>query len=115
MAYWFERVYGAIETGSVTEGNDGRDGCGQNPNTVVISTDNIGSGTYDRKNYCYFCKLPQTKQLRHMRLKHKNEDDVRDVTGEIDEALRNLGNHQHNRTVVKHGVTERILPCGTAI
>ena len=61
--------------------------------------------------------------MRHMRLKHKNEDEVRDVTGESDEAkkktsilkLRNLGNDQHNRTVVEHGVTERILPRGTPI
>jgi len=107
----------AIEAGSVTPGNNvGAEG-GRNLNIVVLMTDNIGSRTYDRKSYCYFCSRPHAKLIRHMTLMHKDEHEVRDLMEETDKAkkklsilkLRNLGNYEHNRRVVDRGAGEFLV------
>ena len=90
--------------------------CGRNPNVVML-TNNSTSRKYDRKSYCCFCGVQQSKLVRHFRLKHQDEDDVRSLIGENDKAkknlavlkLRNLGDHEHNRTVVERGSGEFLV------
>jgi len=85
--------------------------CGRNQNIVVMLTNNSTSRKYDRKSYCCFCGVQQSKLVRHFKLKHQDEDDIRSLIGESDKAkknlaifkLRNLGDHEHNRTVVERG------------
>ena len=56
--------------------------CGRNQNIVVMLTNNSTSRKYDRKSYCCFCGVQQSKLVRHFKLKHQDEDDIRSLIGE---------------------------------
>jgi len=84
----------------------------------VTTTENIdGIRKYDKRSYCYFCHLPQTKLSRHLLGIHKQEDQVIEYDQEKDEKkkqilylkLHNLGNHVHNQQVVHDGQGEFIV------
>lgn len=65
---------------------------------------------YDKRHYCLYCTLPQSKIQRHLISAHKDEDDVAllsQSTGKERQQLmtkiRNLGSHRHNINVKKSG------------
>lgn len=71
---------------------------------------------YDKKPYCFYCGIPQSKIVRHWFAKHKTENAVIQLsTAEKHERvklilrLRNLGNHKHNCEVLKEGKGEILV------
>ncbi|XP_033646694.1 uncharacterized protein LOC117305914 [Asterias rubens] len=78
----------------------------------VAQTTNDGkSRNWDKKQYCYFCGLPQAKLFRHIESVHKEEPDVTFLLNHPHGAarkkllvkIRNLGNHKHNCNVLRDG------------
>jgi len=87
-------------------------------NNISVTTSNNENGRkYDKKAFCYFCGLRQSKLARHLRLKHRHEDEVDELVRETNKdsrntmllKLRNLGNHYHNVSVIKHKEGELIV------
>jgi hypothetical protein len=85
---------------------------------TVTMTDNTEHGRkYDKRAYCYFCGLSQSKLPRHLRNKHGTESLVANWLSETDEhkkelhllKLRNLGNHSHNVQVIDRGEGEFVV------
>ena len=84
---------------------------------VVAVTDNAGGRKYDKRSYCCYCKMAQSKLVRHLRLVHKTEEEVLELMNENDKRrknliiskLRNMGNHQHNRSVIESGKGEFLV------
>lgn len=85
----------------------------RNTQIVVSMTDNCSGHKYDKKCYCCYCNLPHSKLVRHLKLKHGDEGEVKfkKMVQETDKMqqnmiilkLRNLGNHLHNCKVVASG------------
>jgi len=46
----------------------------QNANIIVSQMDNTSGRKYDKRSYCYFCGISQSKLARHLRLKHRHEE-----------------------------------------
>ncbi len=74
-------------------------------NIVVMSTTNAkNKRNWDKKNYCYFCEIPQAKLPRHLESQHGTEPEILKLGqahNKVERAnqlckLRNLGNHKHN-------------------
>ena len=83
---------------------------------VVMTTNNVGGRKYDKRSYCYFSGMPQSKLMRHLIKKHDTESMVEDLTNpdktKRDMALvklRNLGNHSHNESVAEKGEGEFLV------
>ena len=89
----------------------------QNANIIVSQTDNTSGRKYDKRSYCYFCGISQSKLARHLRLKHRHKEKVYDLVNETDKekrnvlllTLRNLGNHKHNMAVLEKKEGEIIV------
>jgi len=90
----------------------------QTTNDIVVAvTDNASGRKYDKRSYCCFCKMAQSKLVRHLRLVHRNEEEVEELMNESDKQrknliiskLRNMGNHQHNRSVIESGKGEFLV------
>ena len=85
---------------------------------TVAKTHNEGNTrTYDKLQYCLFCKHPQKKIARHLQTMHKNEQEVEDYVAEEDKTkksemlskLRNIGNHLHNVEVIRKQEGELVV------
>ena len=105
----------------------------ENCSIAVVAADNKSGRKYDKRSYCHFCGLSQSKLARHLRLKHRYEEEVDDFLHETSKqkrntmllTLRNLGNHAHNMSVLKeksddiiavhrptdHADYRRYIPC----
>jgi len=61
--------------------------------------------------------MAQSKLVRNLRLVHKNEEEVVELMNDNDKRrknliiskLRNMGNHQHNRSVIESGKGEFLV------
>ena len=99
------------ETGSNKHENVTDSNATSGDKVVVAVTNNYSGRKYDKVAFCYFCSVPQAKLVRHLKLKHRNEQMVEELVNEKDEAkkkrlilkLRNLGNHKNNSKVTKAG------------
>ena len=79
--------------------------------TVELSlTTRGGRRKWDKRDFCIFCKKPQSKLIRHMMLKHRDEVEVEDFMDIplkskrrhlMQRKLRNDGNYMHNVSVLK--------------
>jgi len=79
--------------------------------TVKLSlTTRGGRRKWDKRDFCKFCQKPQSKLIRHMMLKHRNEVEVEDFIAMplkskrrhlMQRKLRNDGNYMHNVSVLK--------------
>lgn len=78
---------------------------------IVQGTANSVKRLWDKKHFCLFCGVPQSKIARHYQRVHKEERSVVEVLACTDpkekekhlNKLRNLGNHLHNIDVLKKG------------
>ena len=78
----------------------------------VLQTNNEdGVRKYDKKQYCLYCGLAQSRLIRHLQNKHSNEREVIEITNTKDKGkksqlmtkVRNTGNHLHNCEVLRQG------------
>jgi len=100
----------SVEDNTMAE-DDVMDSTSEVHRVVVAVTHNDGGRKYDKVAFCYFCNNPQTKLVRHLKLKHGKEQMVEELISERDKArrqlliakLRNLGNHRNNCKVAKAG------------
>ncbi|PIK46448.1 hypothetical protein BSL78_16695 [Apostichopus japonicus] len=84
---------------------------------TVKSTSNEDCRVYDKRQFCFYCEIPQAKLPRHLRSAHCNESAVADWMQEDHHTLkaakltkiRNLGNHLQNCKVLEQGSGELIV------
>jgi len=57
---------------------------------VVITTNNHGHRKYDKKNFCFECKRPQSKLARHLKAVHNDEPSVQELLREKEESKKQL-------------------------
>lgn len=79
---------------------------------VAPSNSVSGSRKWDKYHYCLFCGNKEKKLLRHLRRRHGDESQVAEAmvaeetcnqskASHIWRQVKNLGNHEHNKMVVK--------------
>lgn len=83
---------------------------------VLLNSNTDCIRRYDKKPYCFYCGIPQSKIVRHWFAKHKTENAVIQISvAEKHERvklilrLRNIGNHLHNCEVLKEGKGELLV------
>ena len=83
-------------------------------NATIPTTNNKNERKYDKKFSCMYCSKSYAKLPRHLKDKHKDEEDVdayikaesQEEKNKILERIRNIGNHLHNREVLLKGEGE---------
>ena len=83
-------------------------------NATIPTTNNKNERKYDKKFNCMYCPKSYAKLPRHLKDKHKDEEDVdayikaesQEEKNKILERIRNIGNHLHNREVLLKGEGE---------
>ncbi|KAK6175870.1 hypothetical protein SNE40_014361 [Patella caerulea] len=76
---------------------------------TVLATNNSAGRKWDKKHYCNYCGIPQSKLPRHLYTIHTDEPEVSKILQTEDKQLksnllcklRNLGNHKHNCEVIR--------------
>ena len=105
-------------TDADNEDNDKVDNNIEAPSITVTTTNNSGRiRRYDKKTYCCFCAVPQSKLCRHLKLVHSDEEEIQKFLNAVNKEeknhallkLRNLGNHSHNQDVLEKGFGELIV------
>ncbi|XP_049417425.1 uncharacterized protein LOC125879526 [Epinephelus fuscoguttatus] len=87
---------------------------------VVSSHQNKnGKRSYDKRNYCFYCRKPYAKMARHLEHVHENKVEVARAFSfpkkskerkRLLEYIRNKGNYAHNATVMESGKGQ-LVPC----
>lgn len=83
----------------------------------MTTTNNTGRiRRYDKKTYCCFCAIPQSKLGWQLKLVHSDEEEIQKFLNAGNKEknntllkLRNLGNHSHNQSVLEKGSGEHIV------
>jgi hypothetical protein len=78
---------------------------------TVLTTNNEGGRTWDKKHICFYCQEPKSKMPRHLIDMHSTETEVTKIAAESDKNERNahfkklvnLGDHLHNCEVLRNG------------
>ncbi|XP_030266833.1 uncharacterized protein LOC115578126 isoform X2 [Sparus aurata] len=79
---------------------------------VKTSSNSRHQRIYDKKNYCLYCQRPYAKITRHLKQKHQDKPEVAKALAHrqgpamrnlLLSKIRNLGNYNHNCSVVKSG------------
>lgn len=78
---------------------------------TVPKTNNVQERKYEKRFYCMFCSKPLAKLPRHLIKQHATEEEVFEYEKETDmkeknkklERIRTIGNHIHNREVIRSG------------
>ncbi|XP_050398339.1 uncharacterized protein LOC126816141 isoform X5 [Patella vulgata] len=81
----------------------------KNTHITVFATNNTDGRKWDKRQYCYYCRKPQSKLPRHLYKIHTTESEVRKIIQTMDphqktnllSKIRNLGNHKHNCEVLR--------------
>lgn len=89
-----------------------------NDNVVVSACQNKGGNrVYDKRNYCLYCREPQTKIARHLERVHEYKSEVakalslpkgsKERKKQLD-YIRNKGNYAHNAAVMESRTGELV-------
>ncbi len=79
--------------------------------TVMETSNEGGHRKWDKKHFCFYCEVPQSKLPRHLQSCHKEESEVVEIASETNPSarkillwkIRNVGNHRHNCQVLREG------------
>lgn len=112
------QVFSNIVSSTSNSGSEvNEEGSKEEQNVFVRTTNNEGSRTWDKVDYCIFCEESKSKLSQHIQTQHKNESEVIDWIQTKDNKLRiqklkkmrNIGNHRHNCKVLREGKGELIV------